>query len=484
MEATESAAPFWPEREREGALKLTLVGHACIFVEAAGLSILMDPNLQSTFREGRFTFSPNRVVHLDRLPKPDAILISHRHRDHFDLASLVHFDRRTPIIYPQDSLMTYALKRLGFRDLASAGSWEEITLNERISIVTTASCFDDPASDYQEHGFLLLSENGMIWNLADTIITPEIIAAVSQLSRPLDLVFYPFQPGRQTEVITNRPTQFPYQEYSQRLQHLNYIRPKALVPSSSGYRVRGSNEWINHFKFPVTREQFVADVASLRPEIQVFNLNPGDCLHQRDGQFTLEKQGATNNFVEMLEDDTAAYLHFNPVGEMAPITDDNQRHYDLEHLRQEIHKTFLDWANYINKDLGRWAVWTQWELVYRFRIIYSDGEETLILAFSRDGVTLVEATDKRIDFYMDCSASCLYGLVTGEAHFDYQLAGEIRTFNCMYRTSPYGAHPLEELIPEYSEELLDAFGIVRRLINHDGKSPYRVVDTEIARLLN
>lgn len=465
-------------------MKLTLVGHACILAEADGVCVLMDPNLQPTFREGRFTFSPNRMVHLNRLPKPDAILISHRHRDHFDLASLVHFDKQTPIIYPQDSLMTYALKRLGFRELAPVGSWEEITLNERISVVTTASCFEDPESDYQEHGFLVLSESGTVWNLADTIITPEIIAAVSHLSRPLDLVFYPFQPGRQTEVVTNQPTHFPFHEYSQRLRHLNYLRPKALVPSASGYRVRGSNEWINHFKFPVTREQFSADVASLRPEIQVFNLNPGDCLHYRDEHFRLEEQGATNNFVETLEDDTATCLHFNPVGEMAPILDDNQRGYDLEQLRQGIHKTFSDWTNYINADLGRWTVWTQWGLVYQFRVIYPDSEETLILVFSRDGVTLVEATDKRIDFYMDCSASCLYGLMTSEVHFDYQLAGEIRTFNCMYRTSQYGVHPLEELIPEYSEELLNAFGIVRRLINHDGKNPYRLVDKELARLLN
>ena len=41
---------------------------------------------------------------------------------------------------------------------------------------------------------------------------------------------------------------------------------------------------------------------------------------------------------------------------------------------------------------------------------------------------------------------------------------------------------LAELVPEYSEEVLDAFGLLRRLLNLDGKHPYRVMDWELGRL--
>ena len=92
-------------------------------MESEGSVILIDPNLRESFREETFRFCPDRIVHLERLPPPDVILLSHRHRDHFDLASLTHFDRKTPIIYPQDPLMTYGLKQLGFVELMPTGDW-------------------------------------------------------------------------------------------------------------------------------------------------------------------------------------------------------------------------------------------------------------------------------------------------------------------------------------------------------------------------
>ena len=457
------------------------MGHACLLVESEGSVILIDPNLRESFREETFRFCPDRIVHLERLPPPDVILLSHRHRDHFDLASLTHFDRKTPIIYPQDPLMTYGLKQLGFVELMPTGDWEQYIRGD-VSVVTTESCFADASSDYQEHGFLISSPDAVVWNLADTIVTPEIISAVSKVAPDLDVIFYPFQPTRQLEVVTNRTTSFPYADYSQRLRHLNYLKPKTLVPSSSGYRVAGANEWVNHFKFPVSRGQFLADVEAHWPEINVLVMDPGDSIQKENGQFVLLRQGATNGFVETRTDDTAERLFFNPVARIDPIVDPNVNGYNATTVRDQIHETFSTWIDYINSDIERWAVWIEWGLTYRFRIIYANTEESLVVDFSSHQVRLSEAVPDRVDFQMDCAASTLFGLMTGRMHFDHQMAGSIRTFSCMYRTSKYGVHSLAELVPEYSEEVLDAFGLLRRLLNLDGKHPYRVMDWELGRL--
>jgi L-ascorbate metabolism protein UlaG (beta-lactamase superfamily) len=54
-------------------LTLTFHGHACFLVEADGQRILLDPY---------FTGNPQADITADRLPKIDAILVSHGHDDH------------------------------------------------------------------------------------------------------------------------------------------------------------------------------------------------------------------------------------------------------------------------------------------------------------------------------------------------------------------------------------------------------------------
>ena len=64
--------------------RLTYVGHATTLIEVDGVALLTDPVLR------------DRIGHIARIAppvacelRPDAILISHAHRDHLDL-SLIH----------------------------------------------------------------------------------------------------------------------------------------------------------------------------------------------------------------------------------------------------------------------------------------------------------------------------------------------------------------------------------------------------------
>ncbi len=77
--------------------RIVFVGHSTVLIEIEGVRVLTDPVLV------------NRVAHLRRhtplveesvFAEPDAVLISHLHHDHLDLASLRGLGRTTPLIVP------------------------------------------------------------------------------------------------------------------------------------------------------------------------------------------------------------------------------------------------------------------------------------------------------------------------------------------------------------------------------------------------
>ncbi|WP_395696775.1 MBL fold metallo-hydrolase [Methylocella sp.] len=77
--------------ERVEGLRICLIGHASLLIQADRLNILVDPVF--SMRVGPFgRFGPRRVnppgVAFDDLPPVDAVLITHAHYDHLDLASL------------------------------------------------------------------------------------------------------------------------------------------------------------------------------------------------------------------------------------------------------------------------------------------------------------------------------------------------------------------------------------------------------------
>lgn len=76
---------------KAGEMRVIWVGHATMLVQAGGFNILTDPIWSD--RAGPFGITgPRRVmapaIPLDQLPRIDAIVVSHNHYDHLDLATL------------------------------------------------------------------------------------------------------------------------------------------------------------------------------------------------------------------------------------------------------------------------------------------------------------------------------------------------------------------------------------------------------------
>lgn len=101
----------WPEsvpvklvspEPRCDAVRITMVGHATVLIQARGLNLVTDPVWSD--RAGPWPLlSPKRVcppaVAFDNLPLIDAVLLSHDHDDHLDFEALQRLvSRNSPVI--------------------------------------------------------------------------------------------------------------------------------------------------------------------------------------------------------------------------------------------------------------------------------------------------------------------------------------------------------------------------------------------------
>ena len=99
-------------------LRATFLGHQGWSLSTQDAHVLVDPLLTDGFGHGGLAgrVFPPRSFDLERMPKVDAVWLTHEHDDHFDLPSLARLERSIPVhISGRSSVaMRAVLQEMGF----------------------------------------------------------------------------------------------------------------------------------------------------------------------------------------------------------------------------------------------------------------------------------------------------------------------------------------------------------------------------------
>jgi L-ascorbate metabolism protein UlaG (beta-lactamase superfamily) len=233
-------------------------GHACILLETAEASVLLDPVLSYTYESAisRYTY--------EDLPETiDYVLITHNHQDHILFETLLQLRHRVRnIVVPksgggalQDPSLRLILKECGFANVIELSEMEEIDFGGG---AITAIPFLGEHGDLNvltKSAYLLRVNRHSILFLADSCnIEPELYRHVQKEIGDVDAIFIGME-------CDGAPLSWIYgplltqrldrkKDHSRRLAGSNYDRALAIVEQFGSREVyvyaMGQEPWLNH----------------------------------------------------------------------------------------------------------------------------------------------------------------------------------------------------------------------------------------------
>ncbi|MGP0564783.1 MULTISPECIES: MBL fold metallo-hydrolase [unclassified Nitrospina] len=424
-------------------MKTTLIGHACLWIESKDTTMLCDPCLFSIHFEELNHYYPKVEIDREKLKRPDVLYLSHRHQDHFDIRTLAYLPKDLKVFCPQDPLMLECLKELGYSDVTAVESFESYTV-KGLTLIPTPSLLEDY---YPEHGVIVRDGEVSIWNQVDTIVSPKIIEYIHRICGRVDLAHLRFQPLLEQNFAFHKPCVLPFEEYSSFLKVAKALSPKFAVPGSAGERFFDRFDFLNHFVFPTTQEQFLEDLREFAPEIQSSVFNPGDIAEiTKEGVTLHEKKSETVKFQENNDSITA----FNPLMEVPRIrtmtTDPARQAEEKQCVENFLQKEFLERL----QQLEVASAWGHWKVGYRLELFGEDDSDVWSIDFSKPPA-ITRGYLGRVNVYEGISYSELYRLIKGETNWDFVGAsGQYRTFHNVYRVvgGNFECFPQEKKFPQ------------------------------------
>jgi len=174
-------------RAPKAGLTVALHSHACLEISYEGFTVVTDPWLDGPAFLGAWIQSPAPDTTGADL-RPDAILITHEHSDHFHEPTLLQFNRRTPVFVPDfpNERLPRRLAALGFTDVHRMRFGDRTRLRKNWTLTVF-----EPAS-YWNDAFVLLDIDGFrLFDINDAGVN----ARIAKMAGPVDVLAVQFSAG-------------------------------------------------------------------------------------------------------------------------------------------------------------------------------------------------------------------------------------------------------------------------------------------------
>jgi L-ascorbate metabolism protein UlaG (beta-lactamase superfamily) len=450
-------------------MRVALIGHASILIETAQGNCLMDPVFFDPFEGGAVSSCPERVVDLAELPSIDLLIVSHRHPDHFDIASLARIPKDCQVFCPRDPLIVYGLKRLGFEGVTLLDPMQPISSWD-LQLLPTRS----EARGWPEAGIVLADGTGVFWNQVDTPLSLETIRFVLERFGRVDLLFAMYA-SQNFEFFESRHQEFPYETHRQNLETVLAIQPRAVVPASAGFKFCGQHAWLNRFLFPVSRERFLADLSQLDPAIKSFILDPGDVIEVSSDGISASRSALK---CSRLIRDNSDELRFDPTAPIPPLLDPNPDGYAEDHMDQVISPFIEDGLFRYAQDQLHNRLSVAWRYcscraAYELEVLFPERSKRWLIDFRSREPALHLNSGPDPDVVHRIAASALTDWIQRKKGFFYTRAYS-RRFSTLYQLSSNAASVqlspliLPDLLMHYLlNEAEDAEDAARRRVDFE-----------------
>ncbi|HEU0100111.1 MAG TPA: MBL fold metallo-hydrolase [Allosphingosinicella sp.] len=347
-------------------MQVTILGHASLFIEAAGQRILLDPVLRTTSLLGSVVHQYPRALNLEAMPRPDLLVITHEHYDHFDPETLEKLPKDLPMVIPPDERLERDLRNIGFSTFTRLGDWEHAVFGG-VRLTATPS-----EADVIELGLVVEAEGARFWHMSDAEPSEDTSARILAEHGPMDFVTVKYQPPDPLlNYVHNLSSSFDRSTVARWLEHACACRPKLAFPYASGLCLSEDHHWLNRYAYPISPE-FARSVLAKRlagiGEATV--MKPGDVISIEDGRVRVDRQASA--FVRQGAPDTVVRWEPIELEHLTGIASADKR----EELRGELTRLVAngEFSNWIAQHPKLLKPFMEWGIVCQFVVHLGGGE--------------------------------------------------------------------------------------------------------------
>ena len=301
-------------------MRITGLGHAGMFIETAGGSIICDPVIGPSFYGSWFPFPDNRGLDWERFGTADFLYISHRHRDHFDphlLKTYVSTDIEVLLPeYPTDDLEN-DLRALGYTNIRYTRAGVPFEHNGvKIMVTPLRAPSDGPIGDSS-----LSVDDGTASILNQNDSHPLDLEKLLGFSKPdayftqvSGAIWWPMvydlpQDAKQNFARLKRDAQNKRAMFYIEKVDAEHVFPMAGPPMFLREELFRYNGWgLEDDSIFTDQAQFLAHMAELRPDQKGHLFLPGTQVDLNGGELEVTQTLYTDAEIERIFSDKWAYL--------------------------------------------------------------------------------------------------------------------------------------------------------------------------------